>query len=355
MFQRILVPLDGSPAAERAIPVAASLVRRANGSLILLHIVAPAIAFKKKAAQTSTPRPAERAGSLREEDEKERIRRGESIEQAMTEAAHYLALLPERYIEELAGLTTEMHLAFGLAAPMLPSTARLERVDLMVLCHHQEAGLGQWGLESLAQRITRHSPVPVLVLNEHEPEMPALDGSRTLRILATLDGSLFAESVLEPALQILVQGAHPGQRELCLLHIVDLFAGEGSGDEETHMSPYTSEQARQNAQRYLQAVSDRLRRRVDYPPGTQITCQVTRGVDIASAILAERTREAEGELAANILIAIATHGREGQERTLLGSITERLMNATSSPVLAVCPREAGAKLLHFAQPVGGRN
>ena len=35
MFQRILVPLDGSRGAERAIPVAASLARQAGGTLLL--------------------------------------------------------------------------------------------------------------------------------------------------------------------------------------------------------------------------------------------------------------------------------------------------------------------------------
>ena len=48
----------------------------------------------------------------------------------------------------------------------------MEQVDLIVLCRHQETGLGQWGLESVAQQVMRHSPVPLLILNEHEAEMP---------------------------------------------------------------------------------------------------------------------------------------------------------------------------------------
>lgn len=39
MFQRILVPLDGSERVERAIPVAAHLARIASGSIILVRIV----------------------------------------------------------------------------------------------------------------------------------------------------------------------------------------------------------------------------------------------------------------------------------------------------------------------------
>lgn len=42
MFQRILVPLDGSMRAERAIPAAARIVRASShGSIVLMHVVAP--------------------------------------------------------------------------------------------------------------------------------------------------------------------------------------------------------------------------------------------------------------------------------------------------------------------------
>ena len=43
MFSRILVPLDGSERAERAIPIAVRLVRASGGSIILLRVVASPI------------------------------------------------------------------------------------------------------------------------------------------------------------------------------------------------------------------------------------------------------------------------------------------------------------------------
>ena len=45
MFQRILVPLDGSTRAERAIPVAARIARASRGSVILVRVVSTAIEF----------------------------------------------------------------------------------------------------------------------------------------------------------------------------------------------------------------------------------------------------------------------------------------------------------------------
>lgn len=351
MFQRLLIPLDGSPGAEHAIPVAASLARQAHGSLVLLHIVKTTSARKSTIAQAPKASYAD-SGLDDREGEGSQV---EAIERAVTDAANYLAMIPTRYAEDLAGLSTEMDITFGSASPTLPSTARLEHVDLIVLCRHQETGLGQWGLESLTQQIMRHSPVPLLILNEHEKETLALDGTRPLRILVPLDGSLFAESVLAPTLHLLAQCAAVKQRELCLMHVVDLFAGDGTGDEETHMSPYTTGQARQNALRYLQAVAKRLYTMSEGGPNIQITCLMTSGVDIASAILNLRELETVSEPDAFSLIALATHGREGMNLRALGSVADHLLNATALPLLTVCPKETTARLINFALPIESRN
>ena len=48
MFQRILVPLDGSSRAEHAIPVAALIAHASGGSLVLLRVVPPLIDFRRR-------------------------------------------------------------------------------------------------------------------------------------------------------------------------------------------------------------------------------------------------------------------------------------------------------------------
>ena len=45
MLKRILVPLDGSPRAERAIPVAARLAQASGGSIILVRVVTTSVEF----------------------------------------------------------------------------------------------------------------------------------------------------------------------------------------------------------------------------------------------------------------------------------------------------------------------
>lgn len=56
MFRRILVPLDGSPGAERALPTAASLAYQTRGLLVLLLMVAPTLALRSAFAQPQNGR-----------------------------------------------------------------------------------------------------------------------------------------------------------------------------------------------------------------------------------------------------------------------------------------------------------
>lgn len=336
MFQRIIVPLDGSPGAEHAIPVAARLACKAGGSLVFLHVVVPAHAGKGTDAQF--PR---------------KILLAEALEREMIDAASYITQISARYAEDLAGISVEMEAIVGAVPPVLSVTACAEQSDLIVMCRQREAGMDQWGLESVVQQIMRHSPVPLLVWNSQQQALPVLEATSPLRILVPLDGSLFAETALVPALQLLSQYAGPGPRELCLVSVINLLVSEGTEEEEAHISPYVTVQARQSARRYLQAVSRRLRIRPGYKQDIQITELVTSGVDIAHAIIGFTEQSANP---ASSLIAIATHGREGIKRLVSGSIAERLLNAAVVPLLVVSPG-AGmsmSSLIDFALPVQGR-
>src|SRR5450759_294389 len=90
MFERILVPLDGSKGSERAIPVAASIARASDGTIVLISVVIAQIEFG-----TYT---AERTVSLKPG----------AFKQRLAEAADYLAGIKETYASDLAGIDTEI-------------------------------------------------------------------------------------------------------------------------------------------------------------------------------------------------------------------------------------------------------
>lgn len=322
MFQRILVPLDGSPGTERSIPIAARIARGADGSLVFFYVVPPSVALGKTSFHAREAAP---------EVERE--------ERALADAANYLAEVIAAHREELAGVSTEMDVAFGLTSPMVASTARLEQVDLIVMCNHREAGPGQGGIESIAQQTMRRSPVPLLILNEHGL-IPQFDTSQPLRVIVPLDGSLFAEAALEPALHIISQLASSPQDELCLVRIVE---------DRCAYSTEVQNQAWQEAEHYLQALYERLGKMSRSRRTFSIAFQVRAGDDVARALLEEAK-----ETGSSHVMVMATHGREGVQRLLLGSVAERVLGAATDPLLIVCPGLATSTKTKPGQHAAGK-
>jgi nucleotide-binding universal stress UspA family protein len=318
MFQRILVPLDGSPGAERAIPVAACLARSASGSLVFLQVVPPLPMLGEICDEARGP-----ISDVKRE------------ERALTGAAGYLAEAIAAHARDLSGVSSEMDVAFGLTSPTLTSTARLEQVDLVVICSHHEAGVGQWGIESIAQQTMRHSPVPLLILHERGETLPA-DAARSLRVLVPLDGSLSAETAIEPAIQMISQLTRSAQDELCLLRVVEERCASNS-------------EAQQQAERYLRAVRERLGKGNSTGGRFSLVSQVRVGTDVAKTLLEETKQGASVPL-----IAMATHGYEGMQRLLLGSVAERVLDATTCPLLVVCPRASTSRLTGPGRRASGK-
>lgn len=149
MFQRILVPLDGTRCAERAIPVAAHLARLAGGSIVFVRVVLPPVETGKYA-------PRHSAAWEHQAYEKERA-----------EASSYLANMMLTYSDVLRGLETDMGIARGLVPPTICSVAQKEHAEMIVMCSKGETGFKRWLFGSVAQEVTRRSSLPVLVLKQN--------------------------------------------------------------------------------------------------------------------------------------------------------------------------------------------
>jgi nucleotide-binding universal stress UspA family protein len=106
------------------------------------------------------------------------------------------------------------------------------------------------------------------------------------------------------------------------------------------------EEEKQKAEAYLKSVKDRLHETIPGAPNLTITSSVLVETDVAETILtvAEQPEQLErGDVPTCDLIAMATHGRGGLPRWLLGSVTERVMHATKLPLLVVRPWEIEVK------------
>src|SRR6266571_2491341 len=303
MYQRMLLPLDGSKRAERAIPVAVRIARASGGSLILLRAVSMQIEFGTYITEPS-------------------VLIQEALELDLTRAIDYLARI--KASRELAGIEATVEVRSGGVAQTILDVAQAQHVDLIVMCSHGDTVFKRWVLGSVAQQLARYSPLPVLVLSENGlmPTSSFPDPIRPLRALmglVALDGSVGAEAVLEPAAKRVAALAAPTRGILRLTRVVDLPANEHERSSHERIDPLMKEEVLCDANTYLS--------------------------DVAGALISvnKNGKDAEGTalLGRCELMAMATHGRGGLQRLALGSVTEHVLGSTKRPLLVVHTRPFG--------------
>lgn len=298
MFQRILVPLDGSKGAEHAIPLAARLARSAGGSVVFLQVLSPVL--------------------LRDRETGSRLAIEHVIEreaQALLEASTYLASVLATYAEELVGTSPEIAVAVGPVSPRLTSTVQPVQADLVVMGRHQP---GQWGREKSAGQAIPQQIGALLLLKEQGMDLRP-DRVHPPRVVVPLDGSLFAEMVLEPVLHLLAQLSFLGGLS-SEIHLVRVVA--------EHSAEY------EHAERYLHAIKARLRKQFHVGENCLVTSSVVVGDEVVETLL-EQVNATGG----TPLLALTTHRREGRPRQAGGNIAERVLDRAPCPVLLVHPGE----------------
>jgi nucleotide-binding universal stress UspA family protein len=301
MFHSILVPLDGSPFAEQAVPLAAGLARHA-GSRLRLALVHQLPAVIPDAASDAFV----------------------SLELATRKSEHdYL----HGFAEKLRGSGTEVAAAVtlsGFTGPALRAYVKELGVDLVVMATHGRGGIQRAWLGSVADYMIRNLDVPVLLVRPAEQGAPVSPEQGKGQILVPLDGSPLAEEVLEPAAEL----AKALDAEVTLLQVVQpAMLGEGL------MLPVPSvyddgltELSRDQAEDYVRSVAERLRER-----GLRASGVAVIGWNAASTILSAARPEQTS------LLAVATHGRGGLRRLALGSVADKLVRGADVPVLVYHP------------------
>lgn len=308
MFTRILVPLDGSERAEQAVPVAACIAREARGTVILVQVTGLPSNFFTEGKYPS------------------QMYSDHMIEEGKARASNYLETVGKK--PELEGLKTEVRVEFGDAAQSILAAVEPLGADLIVMCSHGYTGFKRWALGSVAHKIIPHCSVPVLVLRDGGPTLSA---KPEVYALVALDGSPMSEEVLAPVIQLVAALAPSEQKTLHLTHVVELPMTYGG----VRMSAYVEqmrEEAKRRSHAYLAAIAQRLTK--DDAPGLTVTTSLAVNVDVAEALV----QVAEQELLGGghfDLVAMATHGRSGLQRLLMGSVTDHMMSATNLPMLVV--------------------
>ncbi len=326
MFERILVPLDGTEHAERALSVAACITRATSGTLVLISVVLPPVEYRA----STMSRFIEPHATV--------------YETLLERASAYLNDVLQRHVSELVGIKTEQVVTSGVASSTIFEEAALQEVDLIVLCSQGKTGLMHWIFSGVARQAVRHSPVPVLVLNEHGIFPPFSQRERLLRVLVPLDGSLLSEAALEPTVRLMAALAGSTQTALHLLEVIDIPMPYGKMRALSNIDKMIQQEEVQKEQCYLHDVVSHLLTQLPTKLNITITSSIVTSMDCAKAILAEaEPSDNEPWTEPYDLIAMSTHGRGRLQQLLMGSVTEHILGATRLPLLVVRPHEASAQ------------
>ena len=299
----ILVPLDGSCIAEQAVPVAGTIAHRTGRGVHLGSVLHRAISVLAATPEEPTPDAGLEA----------------ELRQQFTE---YLESSAEA-LETTHGVEVNYALLEGVAAPALADYARLKRISLIVMTTHGHSGIHRLWLGSVADRLLRRVKAPVLLLRP-------LNGSLQTefrRVLIALDGLVEGEKILEPAIEL---GSLSPDCQFTLVQVVEppVSLITRMAMHPATMRPHWRELQENSARSYLERVASRMRAR-----GLHVDTRMISERGIGEQILA---------LAKSIgtdLLVVGTHGAQGIERMLLGSVADKVVRGSSGPVLVVPTRK----------------
>jgi len=148
MFHKILVPLDGSPLSEGALAPALEVARRFEARVVLFRTSVLPEHLMVSPVPVSPATYAE-------------------IEQSILDTTRdYLDDMKARHLE--AGVPIQTANASGEAAKEILDFAQSQGIDLIVMSTHGRSGFQRWLFGSVAEKVMRHAPCPVLAVRPKE-------------------------------------------------------------------------------------------------------------------------------------------------------------------------------------------
>lgn len=296
MYTRLLIPLDGSKTAEAVLPYGRTLSGTLNIPVELLGVVD----IGALATQVSH-------GSARYFET--------IVAESMRSSEEYLKRIAETFPAHGVKYTVEKGKVEEVIIEKTGSDS-----TLTVMATHGRSGINRLLLGSVAEKVLRGSPHPLLLIRASEEAKS--EGEAVLKsVIVPLDGSELAEKVLPAVVEL----AKVLKLEVLLLRAYPRF-NTYTGVEDYNAANYEVIRAafRNEAQSYLESKVGELKRK---------------GIEKVSFAIPEGSGADEivalGRRTADNLIAMCTHGRSGVKRWVLGSVTEKVVRLSGDPVLIV--------------------
>lgn len=295
MFERIIVPLDGSELAATALLPAKRIAATYGADLLLVQAI-----------QKSQYVVADPTGNVSFWPDIPAI-------ELIQHAEGYL-----NSVAETLTLPVEVYADIGEPAQVILDAAAREGDSLIVMSKHDYSRIERWLYGSVTGRVMPFAPCPVLVV--HSAEVPQ-------HILLTLDGSRFAEQIIEPTLAL--AQAFDAKITLMTVDEVGLKHDEKAEAIIAKSDKGLAEQYRidfyDHSRKYLRLVAARY-------PEMEIDIAVVQGKP------AQRIIDVAEELGCD-LIAMSTHGRSGLARWHYGSVANKVLHHAHNNLLVRRPHD----------------
>lgn len=284
---RIVVTLDGSALAERALPAAERLARTMDGRLLLVRANPLPVWISWAPGATVSP---------------------EMYQQVIDDEERFARKYLDAWAQTLRsrGLTVNALVLFGEPAYTLLDLLAERDASLVIMTTHGRTGLARFALGSVADRLVRGSHTPVLLIRA---VTDSAQSERLQQALVPLDGSGLSEATLDLVAQLAGR----------LFSTVKLARVVAPDDED----------ATKSARIYLDDAQRRLEARLE-GRACAISQIVARG-DPAERILEAAAEDCD-------VIVMATQGATGARRWVFGSVADRVLQEGSAPMLLVRPR-----------------
>ena len=302
-YRRILVPVDFSAEASRALRYGCALARQHQAQLYLIHVVQDLVPIGIGGGGIAASSAAQYVSEVEES------------------AGEALSHVPSPSWTE--GLTVLRQTMIGSPGDRIVEFAKTNDIDLVCLGTHGRGGLKRLFLGSVAEKVVQHAHCKVLVVRTREREFVTAENESPAlrRILVPIDFSETSHAALEEAADL----ASRFDAELHLLHVVE--NNSASVSEIALAYPI-----------FQSYIHDLVKTAAAQMDGLRLPASIARVPERKVVVGAPIDRINDYAAEHDIdLIVMGTHGRTGPSHWLMGSVAERVVRSAPCPVLVSRP------------------
>jgi nucleotide-binding universal stress UspA family protein len=292
MYERILVPLDGSGLAEVALPYAEQLARRLGSQIYLIYV----------SESAEVPQHYIHRFYLQKVGEATKEGAGRTVGDSVAKS-----------------IKVEPTVLVGHPAEEIVDYADKEDVSLIVMATHGRSGIRRWALGSVAEKVVRATSRPVALIRAKGAHAEVREKGAVNKVLVPLDGSERGEA----AIPYVEELASKLKAQVILVQVVPPIYLTPNAEQLKEQESF-----RLSAEDYIKKVAAQFKHK-----GIEAKSELR---EVAVGTVAEEIINIADEICAD-LVAMSTRGGTEVGPWAFGSVVDRVLRHGNTPLLLVRP------------------